>query len=65
MGILYLQELFLKEHTSNTYKEHAPRGNWHTHAEIPKPIPAGSKFWAEVEPATGDKFKVSFDFKAK
>ena len=39
--------------------------NWHTHAEVPKPIPAGSKFWAEVEPATGEKFKVSFDFKQK
>ncbi|HYE18722.1 MAG TPA: hypothetical protein VEA69_09775 [Tepidisphaeraceae bacterium] len=37
--------------------------NWHTHVEVPKPIPAGSKFWAEVEPATGAKFKVSFDMK--
>lgn len=37
--------------------------NWHVHAEVPNPIPAGSKFWAEVEPATGEKFKVSFDFK--
>lgn len=35
--------------------------NWHTHAEVPKPLPAGSKFWAEVEPATGAPFKVSFD----
>ncbi|MEZ0263862.1 MAG: hypothetical protein ACAI43_03975, partial [Phycisphaerae bacterium] len=35
--------------------------NWHTHVEVPKPIPAGSKFWAEVEPATGAKVKVSFD----
>jgi hypothetical protein len=35
--------------------------NWHTHAEVPKPLPAGSKFWAEVEPATGAAFKVSFD----
>ncbi|QOV90694.1 hypothetical protein [Humisphaera borealis] len=35
--------------------------NWHTHAEVPKPIPAGSKFWAEIEPATEDKFKVSFE----
>src|SRR5436190_15870715 len=31
---------------------------WHTHAEVPNPIPAGAKFWAEVEPAAGEKFKV-------
>ena len=37
--------------------------NWHAHAELPNPLPPGSKFWAEVEPATGEKFKVSFDFK--
>jgi hypothetical protein len=37
--------------------------NWHVHAELPNPLPAGSKFWAEVEPATGDKFNMSFDFK--
>jgi hypothetical protein len=37
--------------------------NWHTHAELPDPLPPGSKFWAEVEPASGEKFKVSFDFK--
>jgi hypothetical protein len=39
--------------------------NWHTHAEVPKPLPAGSKFWAEVEPPTGAPFKVSFDLKTK
>jgi hypothetical protein len=39
--------------------------NWHTHAEVPKPLPAGSKFWAEVEPPTGAPFKVSFDLKVK
>jgi hypothetical protein len=37
--------------------------NWHTHAEVPNPIPAGSKFWAEIEPASGEKFKVSFDLR--
>lgn len=36
-------------------------GNWHTHVEIPKPLDPGAKFWAEVEPATGEKFTVSFD----
>jgi hypothetical protein len=37
--------------------------NWHTHVEVPNPLPPGSKFWAEVEPQTGQKFKVSFDLK--
>ena len=37
--------------------------NWHAHVEIPNPLPAGSKFWAEVEPPSGEKFKVSFDLK--
>jgi hypothetical protein len=31
--------------------------------EVPNPLPPGSKFWAEVEPQVGDKFKVSFDLK--
>jgi hypothetical protein len=39
--------------------------NWHTHAEVPNPLPAGSKFWAEVEPPTGEPFKVSFDLKVQ
>ena len=34
---------------------------WHTHAEVPDPLPAGSKFWVEVEPQTGAPFKASFD----
>jgi hypothetical protein len=37
--------------------------NWHTHVEVPDPLPAGSKFHAEVEPATCAKFTVSFDLK--
>ena len=37
--------------------------NWHTHAEVPDPLPPGSKFWVEVEPPTGETFKVSFDLK--
>ena len=36
-------------------------GVWHTHVEIPNPIPAGAKFWTEVEPASGEKFKASFE----
>jgi hypothetical protein len=37
--------------------------NWHTHAEVPDPLPAGSRFWVEVEPPTGEPFKASFDLK--
>ena len=39
--------------------------NWHTHAEVPNPLPPGSKFWVEVEPPTGGTFKASFDLKAE
>ena len=39
--------------------------NWHTHAEVPDPLPAGSKFWVEVEPPTGDTFTRSFDLKVQ
>ena len=39
--------------------------NWHTHTEVPMPLPPGSKFWAEVEPPTGAAFKVSFDLKTQ
>jgi hypothetical protein len=38
-------------------------GNWHVHPEVPKPLPPDAKFWAEVEPPTGEKFKVAFDVK--
>ena len=37
--------------------------NWHTHADVPDPLPPGSKFWVEVEPQTGEPFKASFDLK--
>ena len=40
-------------------------GNWHTHAEVPNPLPPGSKFWVEVEPPTGEAFKASFDLKVE
>jgi len=37
--------------------------NWHTHVEIPDPLPAGSKLWVELELPTGQPFKASFDLK--
>ncbi len=39
--------------------------NWHTHAEVPDPLPPGSKFWVEVEPPTGETFTKSFDLKVE
>ena len=39
--------------------------NWHTHVEVPDPLPSGSKFWVEVEPPSGEPFKASFDLKTK
>lgn len=38
-------------------------GKWHTHAEIPDPIPAGSKLWIQIEMAGGAKLLGSFDLK--
>jgi hypothetical protein len=39
--------------------------NWHTHVEIPDPLPPDSRFWVEVEPPTGEPFRVSFDLKVQ
>jgi hypothetical protein len=39
--------------------------NWHTHAEVPNPLPPGSKFWVEVEPPAGEKFTTSFDLRVQ
>lgn len=36
---------------------------WHTHAEVPSPMPAGSKFWFEIEDDKGGKHVGSFDLK--
>ncbi len=40
------------------------RDNWHTHAEVPDPMPAGSKLWVEIESAKGTTVLVGFDLKA-
>jgi hypothetical protein len=36
---------------------------WHTHAEIPNPLPAGSKLWVEIEDDKGAIVTGSFDLK--
>ena len=38
-------------------------GKWHTHTEVPSPIPAGSKLWVEIEETGGKKTLASFDLK--
>jgi len=36
---------------------------WHTHAEIPSPMPAGSKLWVEIETDAPQTVTGSFDLK--
>lgn len=38
--------------------------HWHTHAEVPSPLPAGAKLWVEIEGTNGKKNVASFDLKA-
>lgn len=45
-------------------KAEIERDNWHSHAEVPNPMPAGSKLWVEVEADSGEKSVVGFDLKA-
>lgn len=33
---------------------------WHTHAEIPAPLPEGSMLWVEIETDSGEKLLASF-----
>ncbi len=45
-------------------KAEIEKDNWHTHAEIPSPMPAGSKLWVEVETDKGEKHTIGFDLKS-
>ncbi|QOJ15199.1 MAG: hypothetical protein HRU75_11370 [Planctomycetia bacterium] len=36
-------------------------GHWHTHSEVPDPLPADSKLWVEIEHKDGKKSLCSFD----
>lgn len=40
------------------------KDNWHTHADVPSPLPAGSALWVEIETDKGSKVLVSFDLKS-
>jgi hypothetical protein len=44
-----------------------PKGDpnrWHAHAEVPNPLPAGSKLWAEIEDDKGVRSLTSFELKS-
>lgn len=38
--------------------------HWHTHAEIPDPLPAASRLWVEIEDDKGGRSVASFDLKS-
>jgi hypothetical protein len=42
----------------------AEPNRWHTHVEVPSPVPAGSMLWVEIEDDKGEKLVVPFDLKA-
>ncbi len=44
-------------------KAELEKDNWHTHGEVPSPMPEGSKLWIEIEADGGAKTLVSFDLK--
>ena len=39
----------------------AEPNRWHTHADVPDPIPTGSQLWVEIETNTGEKITGSFN----
>ncbi len=42
----------------------AETNHWHTHAEVPNPIPEGAKLWVEIEADDGSKSSGSFELGA-
>lgn len=44
-------------------KAELEKDNWHTHAEVPSPLPTGSKLWVEIESEKSEKTVVGFDLK--
>jgi hypothetical protein len=45
-------------------KAELEKDNWHSHVEVPSPMPEGSKLWIEVEAEDGKRTTVGFDLKA-
>lgn len=44
-------------------KADAEKDGWHAHAEVPDPLPTGSKLWVEVELEKAEKLLVGFELK--
>lgn len=44
-------------------KAELEKDNWHTHVEVPNPLPEASMLWVEVETDAGAKSLASFDLK--
>lgn len=44
-------------------KAELEKDNWHTHVEVPKPLPDGSKLWIEIETEKGERVVAGFDLK--
>jgi len=42
----------------------AEPNRWHTHADVPNPIPSGSQLWVEIETDSSEKVTGSFDLKS-
>ena len=42
-------------------KAEIENAKWHTHVEVPAPMPEGSKLWVEIELADGKKSTTSFE----
>lgn len=38
-------------------------GHWHTHTEVPEPLPPGSKLWIEIEDDQGGRHTGAFELK--
>ena len=36
---------------------------WHTHAEVPTPLPTNAQVWVEIEVKSGEKLAAAFDLK--
>lgn len=49
--------------TSVKAKAGVEDNHWHTHAEVPDPLPTDSKLWVEIEGKDAKKSVVSFDLK--
>lgn len=44
-------------------KAELEKDNWHTHVEVPKPLPQGSKLWVEIDAEGREKVLAGFELK--